>query len=153
MAASASFSPKKEMPHLIPGTISRPADIFVPVWRDGLKTAFDITVVSPVQAAYLAKAAARPGADIDAAKLRTHEDNCRVEGISFVPLVVESFGGWDLDAARHLREMALCSARRTGAVPSITINHFFQRLSVVLQRGNAFLLDKDSVPSTHVLGI
>jgi hypothetical protein len=96
MASSASYAPKQEMPNLIPGTQSRPADIYIPVWRDGMKTAFDITVVSPFQSDLIDRASAVKGAAIEArkqSKLRTHEAACRSQNINFVPLVVETFGG------------------------------------------------------------
>jgi hypothetical protein len=145
MAASASYAPKKEMPHLIPGTLSRPADIFIPTWRDGKKTAFDVSVVSPVQSAILDRAVDTPGAALamrKATKIRAHDEVCRNQDINFVPLIVETFGGWDKDAFIYLKEMASCMARRTGENPSTAKRHFFQRLSdsVILQRGNASLL-------------
>ena len=82
-----------------------------------------------------------------AAKMRDHFNNCRAQGIFFQPLVVESFGGWDKDAAKFLKTIARQDARRWGKEGSIEIKHFFQRLSVALQRGNAALLiDRDIEP-------
>jgi hypothetical protein len=37
-----------ETAHLIPGSLIRPGDVFVPVGDDGLAVAYDVTVVSPV---------------------------------------------------------------------------------------------------------
>ena len=63
------------------------------------------------------------------------------------PLVVETFGGWDTDAVKHLKKMAVHDARRWGKKDSLEIKHFFQRLSVTLQRGNAALLvERDVEP-------
>ena len=73
-------------------------------------------------------------------KIRTHSDNCRAQGIAFQPLVVETFGGWDIDAVKYLKDIARLDARRWGKSDAIEIKHFFQRLSVTLQRGNAALL-------------
>jgi hypothetical protein len=72
--------------------------------------AVDVSVISPVQVALLDQAARRPGAAITAgkaSKARTHDEPCRAQGRKFVPLVVETFGGWDQDAVNHIREMAL----------------------------------------------
>ena len=41
-AQKASLSPTMEMPGLVPGSQSRPADVFIPSWVNGKKTAFDI---------------------------------------------------------------------------------------------------------------
>ena len=54
--------------------------------------------------------------------------------------MVETFGGWDIDAVKYLKDIARLDARRWGKSDAIEIKHFFQRLSVTLQRGNAALL-------------
>ena len=80
-----------------------------------------------------------------AAKNRAHLENCRAQGISFKPLVVETFGGWDADAVKTLKKLGRHSARRRGKNDAIEIKQFFQRISVALQRGNASLLiDRDA---------
>ena len=84
------------------------------------------------------------------AKCRTHFDNCRAQGIAFLPLVVETFGGWDSDAIKCLKNLARQSARRWGKNNSEEIKFFFQRLSVSLQRGNAALLIERDVDSASV---
>ena len=84
---------------------------------DGRKIAFDVSVTSPTQEAVVHQAAHRPAAAIDArkqAKMRSHHDNCRGQGIFFQPLVVETFGGWDADALGFLKELARQDARRWG---------------------------------------
>ena len=105
--------------------------------------AFDVSVVSPTQDAIMHHAADSAAAAIEmrkATKNRTHYNNCRAQGIVFQPLVVETFGGWDREATKFLKEMSRQGARRWGKIDSIEIKHFFQRLSVALQRGNAALL-------------
>ena len=142
-AQHASLNPTKEMPGLVPNSQSRPADVFIANWIDGRKMAFDISVVSPTQDAILHRAADSAAAAIEmrkSTKYRAHFDNCRAEGITFQPLVVETFGGWDLEAAKFLKDIARLDARRWGKNDAIEIKHFFQRLSVALQRGNAALL-------------
>ena len=149
-AQHASLNPIKEMPGLVPGSQSRPADVYIENWIDGAKIAFDVSVVSPTQDAVLLQAAETPASAIKmrkASKIRDHFDACRAQGVSFQPLVVETFGGWDTDAVKHLKKMAVHDARRWGKKDSLEIKHFFQRLSVTLQRGNAALLvERDVEP-------
>ena len=131
------------MPGLVPNSQSRPADVYIDNWIDGRKMAFDVSVVSPTQEAILHRAADSAAAAIEmrkSSKNRQHLDNCRAQGIFFQPLVVETFGGWDADAVKFLKDIARLDARRWAKNDAIEINHFFQRLSVVLQRGNASLL-------------
>ena len=147
VAQHGSLNPRKEMPGLIPGTLSRPADIFIGNWVDGRKIAFDVSVTSPTQEAIVLQAADRPAAAIEArkaAKNRTHFANCQSEGILFQPLVVETFGGWDKDALAFQKELSRQDARRWGKDSALEIKYFFQRLSISLQCGNAALLiDRD----------
>ena len=142
-AQRATLHPVEEMPSLVPGRQSRPADVFIPEWLDGRKVAFDVSVVSPTQEALLHQAADTPAAAIvarKATKNRTHFDNCQAEGIFFQPLVVETFGGWDKEAIDFLKKIATKGSRRWGLTNAIAIKQFFQRLSIELQRGNAALL-------------
>ena len=143
--------PTKEMPGLIPGSLSRPADIYINDW-DGRKIAFDVSVTSPTQENLIFQAADRPAAAIEARKrqkIRVHAQNCRDQGVDFQPLVVETFGGWDSDALKFLKEMARIDARRWGKDEAIEIKQFFQRLSISLQRGNAALLIELDVEPTN----
>ena len=43
-AQSAALAPRKEVPALIPGTSSRPVDVFLPIWNRGQPAALDVTV-------------------------------------------------------------------------------------------------------------
>ena len=142
-AQHASLNPTKEFPGLVPGSLSRPADIYVPHWIDGRKLALDVSVTSPTQEALLHRAAEIPATAIEARKAsknRTHFEHCQAQGVFFQPLVVETFGGWDPIAVDFLKKMATQEARRWGKTPALEIKHFFQRLSIALQRGNSALL-------------
>ena len=138
-----SLNPTKEMPGLVPNSQSRLADVYVDNWIDGRKMAFDVSVVSPTQDAVLHRAADSAAAAIDmrkSSKNRAHFDNCHSQGIFFQPLVVETFGGWDKDAVQFLKDIARLDARRWEKNDAIKLKQCFQRLSIVLQRGNAALL-------------
>ena len=94
-AVSAGLGPSKEGRFLLPGADRRPADILVPLWAGGRDAAFDVTVVHPLQDATVVRAATEPGHALNFAhdrKLRGAEEDCRQQGIAFLPLVAESFG-------------------------------------------------------------
>ena len=91
-AQRRSLSPTMEMPGLVPGSQSRPADVFIPSWTNGKKTAFDISVVSPTQDAIVDRASAFAAAAIEMrknAKCRLYFDNCRAQGIDWKPSTVD----------------------------------------------------------------
>ena len=60
-AQTAALAPRTEMPFLIPGTSSRPADIYLPNWTRGKPAALDIHVISTLQQLTLKEAATTQG--------------------------------------------------------------------------------------------
>ena len=60
-AVSALLGPSREGRFLLPGDDRRPADVLVPHWTGGQDTAWDVTVIHPLQAATVAGAVASPG--------------------------------------------------------------------------------------------
>ena len=87
-------------------------------------------------------------------KNNKHFHQCRRQGIVFVPLVVETLGGWDPEAVFHLKSIAEKTAHRSNHRPSFVVKHFFQRLSVILQRANSSLIATRAPPQPppHVTG-
>ena len=59
--SSAALGPTREDRAILPGTEARPADILLPGWSGGKDTALDITVVNPLQTAFINQSAAFPG--------------------------------------------------------------------------------------------
>ena len=61
--------------------------------------------------------------------------------ISFIPLPIETFGGWHPEAEKQIARVGRELARSTaGTDQKTTTNHLFQRLSLTLQKGNAALI-------------
>ena len=90
-----------------------------------------------------------------AAKNRKHFDCCRRQGIKFVPLICETFGGWDPEASFDLSEIAKKSAARSDKQANGVTSHFFKRLSVLLQRANSSLIAARAppLPPPHIVGL
>ena len=65
---------------------------------------------------------------------------CRREGIAFIPLPEETLGGWHAKAVLQIKRLARAQARTTGKDEDEAIRHLFQRLAVLLVKGNAALL-------------
>ena len=62
------------------------------------------------------------------------------EGIKFLPLIVETLGGWHPESEGVISKLALQLASHTGNPQEETTRHLFQRLGIVLARGNAALI-------------
>ena len=139
-AQSAALAPRKEAPSLIPGSSSRPADIYLPNWCRGRPAALDVTVISTLQSLTLAGAASTQGHALrvgEERKMAAHYAACRSVGVVFIPLVVESLGGWSEEAVHNISRIGRLLGLRTGAPPSVTTRHLFQRLAISLWKGNA----------------
>ena len=141
-AQSAALAPRKEVPSLIPGSSSRPADVFLPNWIGGRPAALDVTVISTLQALTLSGAADTQGHALQVGeqrKMAAHSEACRAVGVSFIPLVAETLGGWSEEAVYNIVRIGRLLGQRSGSPPADTTRHLFQRLSVSLWRGNATL--------------
>ena len=103
---SAALSPRREVPSLVPDSLSRPADVYLPHWSHGRPAAVDVTVISPLQCHTLSQSASLQGYALSVAEKRkraVHFEDCRRVGVSFLPLAVETLGGWSQDALVFLR--------------------------------------------------
>ena len=156
-ANSAGLFPKREPRALVPDSQRRPGDVFIPHWR-GRPHAFDVAVTSPLCASNLQQASNSTGAAIEKmkkAKIGKHFQSCRRQGITFMPLVVETLGGWDSEASFHLAKIAEMTAHRSTKRAADVKRHFFQRLSILLQRANSSLIATRAPPppAPHVTGL
>ena len=96
-ATQAALAPTREERALIPGREDRPADVFIPSWTGGQDTACDVTVISPLQRDRVRRAAEEAGSALVFAfrrKMTASFEACREQGIHFLPLPVETLGGW-----------------------------------------------------------
>ena len=143
-AVSAALGPTREGQFLLPGEGGKPADVFIPHHTGGKDAALDVTVVNPLQASLVARAATEPGHALNVAHKRKIDKSwqpCHDQGIVFLPLAVESLGAWHKSAIAEVKKLGSSLARHTGEEESVTINHLFQRLSIDLMRGNAALFN------------
>ena len=101
-----------------------------------------MTVINPLQEATVAEAAATPGHALTVAydrKVRAVSETCRQEGITFIPLAAESLGGWHQIAVGEVKKLAAALARQQGDEELEAARRLFQKLSMLLQRGNSEL--------------
>jgi hypothetical protein len=118
-------------------------------WHQGRTAAFDITVVSPVCPSYVAKAALASGHTATAAEERKDSGAfalCAEQGLTFVPLAVEVFGGWGKIACENFQTLAGFAANRSGKTRTEEYKYFLQRMSIALQRDNAHMVQSREAP-------
>ena len=88
-------------------------------------------------------------------KYRQAGEECQKEGVKFLPLPVETLGGWHKNALKVITKLAHQLARHTGSIESETVSHLYQSLSVsiLLMKGNAALILSRDYPPQIVDGV
>ena len=86
-------------------------------------------------------------------KMSITADLCNEQGISFIPVVAESTGGWHKTAMEQLKKLGSALARHTGQEEGETISHLITRVSVQLQKGlSAMILNRIPSQAAPVVG-
>ena len=66
--------------------------------------------------------------------MNTYSTACHSVGASFIPLVIESLGGWDEEVVDVFKSIGPLLGQRLGISPAETMRHLFQRLVFCLWR-------------------
>ena len=121
--------------------LTRPADILIPSWSNGDKTAaIDVSITSPLKSNILSEAGVVAGAAARQTEERKHTCNdtiCSELGWKCVPLVVETFGAWGRTAGQFFGELASRLAAQSHSSKTTMLNNIYGRLSLILVRANA----------------
>ena len=99
-----------------------------------------MTVISTLQPLTLLGASKTQGYALrvgEERKRAAHNEACSSVGVIFIPLVVESLGGWSEKAYETIARIGHLLGQRMGSPPRDSTRHLFQRLSIILWRGNA----------------
>ncbi|KAL5488770.1 hypothetical protein EMCRGX_G017763 [Ephydatia muelleri] len=100
---------------------SRPADVLVNNWHLGKPAAFDLTITSPLNPITLTEAGVRCGSSARFAEARKHNANdskCAELGWVCIPLAVESYGCWGMEAQQSFSRLAARLAIQMGCSKS-----------------------------------
>ena len=141
VAQSAALA-LQEASSLIAISSSRPADIYLPIWKRDQPAVLDLTVISTMQQLTQASAASTPGYALhmeEERKMAAHAEACRSVGLHFVPIVAETLGGWSELAIDTIKSIGHLQGQRQGIPPPDSIRHHFQRLAISVWKGNATL--------------
>ena len=97
--------------------------MFLRNWERGRNAALGVTVILPLQVAIVDQEVANPGYALQLAwdrKMRSAFDACNAQRISFIPLPIETLGGWQI--SRLGREHSRSTA---GVDQKTSTNHLF----------------------------
>ena len=146
-AAQAALGPRKEPAGLLPGSDDRPADVLLPFWVNGKDAALDISIVNPMQQALVEQVARDGNCGVQHSfntKVRKYSQRCDAEGLVFVPIIVDTFGGWHKDSLDALTRLGRQVARQTGKEEEETVRQLRQRVAILLVRDNVTMFDSRS---------
>ena len=110
---TAQLSPRTE----VGDNNLRPGDVFLPRWAGIRPAAIDVSVVNPLKAGSVAKSAKEQGATaIKAAeeKHRKYASYLAANNVSFIPFIMETYGGLGIEAIGFIKRLATRVARRRG---------------------------------------
>ena len=102
--------------------------------------AFDVTVMSPLTPESLHESSVMAGTAALLAEQRKHQANdpkCDTLGWKCIPLAVESYGNWDLEARQAFSHLASRLSFGIGHQKSKLLVDIYGRLNVTLVRCNA----------------
>ena len=117
--------------------------MFQPNLSKDCPAALDVTIISPMQLLTLEHASITPGHALhvtEKRKLAAHGEECRLEEVNFIPLVLDFLRGWGQDLIDVVEASGHLQVQRHGSYPSEAIHHLAQKISISLRRGNATLL-------------
>ena len=109
-------------------------DLLIPHLCSVKDAALDFTVVNPLQEGGSAVEHAHKG------KCRKYEERCAAEGITFLPLAVDTLGGWHSADLETINGLGRQVARNVGREGQEMVGHLRQRLSVLMVRDNVAML-------------
>ena len=76
--------------------------------------------------------------------MRKYSERCEAEGLAFVPIIVDTFGGWHKDSLDALNKLGRQVGRQTGKEEEETVRQLRQRVAILLVRDNVTMFDSRS---------
>ena len=154
---SAGLSPVLEAKGLSDTSHRRPGDVFIPNWKHGSPAAVDVTLTCPLQSTVINRAAEEVGYACKLAEERKFAASaqlCEQSGIDFIPLAMETSGGFGSRATSFLTVLAERCADNNMRDRIAEKRELFQRINVAIHRSNAnMLLSRITVAESEPLSL
>ena len=122
------------------GTLTRPADVLIPLWSLGKAGAIDVTVAHPLNPLTIEGASATPGYCLEVAETRKHAANeakCRDLGWKCLAVAFTPYGTIGEEGKLVLKRIASRLAIQNRCKPSSAHNELVTRVGVILARCTA----------------
>ena len=137
----------------------KPGEVTIPHYTAGCGTAMDIMVINAMRQDIIERYAEEPKHAVSVAyqmKWSKYGEAWENEGICFIPLPIDSMGCWHDRAIADIKKLGSAMGRFSGEEDSEAIRHVFQRLALLLAKGNSSIvlnrIPHSDFPPTHVNG-
>lgn len=147
--ASAGTLATREPQSLCTSTGKRPDGVTLIPWRRGRCLAWDATCPDTFALCHVAAGSNEAGcAAATAERKKCQKYSDIISGVDFVPVAIETSGVWGKQALELVKEIG----RRIAAITfdKRSVSFLRQRLSIAIQRGNAYCV-LGTFPKTHVV--
>ena len=140
---AAGIEAERETTGLLHGAARRrPGDVVIQSCPGMGAVALDFAVTCPLQAALLMESAQHSLAAARSYEAHKMEDRqtaqlCAAAGLTLVPMIAETLGGWGPAAQNFFRKLSRATAERQGLDPSIASSQLYESMGIKLQRANA----------------
>ena len=128
----ARLSPKLEVPGLTEDSNHRPADVYLPHYKDGRPKAIDVGVASPYQQRHLRVRNPKPlkAAKVYQAEKRSEYANAKPRGThTYTPFIIEATGAIGTDAAKIINTVSERIASNEDTPKSVIKQRFIRQIS------------------------
>ena len=150
--ALGGIEAESETPNLLPGSVERPADVLlrpslepsslkIPNFSGSQSVCLDFACTHTLQLKTRKRASVEAGfaaADYEeSVKDAKYAEECKQQGLLFVPMVVEVYGVWGKRALPVFKFITRAVANNKNLDPTLAETYLHRACSVVLQRHNA----------------
>ena len=110
--------------------------MLIPFWDGGQDAALDVTVVHPIQAAFVAEASNTAGHALESVDKASMAVDCGI---------ILGADTRQLLAKHQVKQLAACLARQKGQEEQEAARHAFSRLATLIQKGNANIISNSTL--------
>ena len=135
---AAAWGPVKEKPFLISGSSEKPADVFIPNFSSGKGLVIDTAISCPMQQKYVHNSSLIQGFTCNeyaqSIKVKNFGIKVTSEGFEYLPVVLESFGGFSDGVSSLVDRFTCTSSIRFNVNRSLSKKHFYDNISCTLMK-------------------
>ncbi len=133
----AKWRPRKEVAYLFGNQRLRPADVFIPNYRDGKALCLDVTIPNVMAPSRYVKQFKDQNYAFNHAikeKNKLYKKRCEENDLIFMPFVMDTYGRFETKTFKLLKEICEPMAENSGYSKEQTMDYIFRSISMTLMK-------------------